>query len=428
MEFRDAEQIAAWTNCRPSVATWLKEQIPRGSLGPFRSWGELVERVEHAGSRWIEDERLPDFRERLRDSAMEPRSVLRIVGPSGIGKSRLTLEALRPTADEEATGRLLSDLVLYTDLSEYSAEMLNGVVQRLADGGQRAIVVADRCPMESHRILTGMVSRSGSRLSLITIDEEVPTGTLDSSTFRVADAPPSVTEAIVDRDLPDVPSTDRRRLAHFSRGFPKIAVLVTQVWADSRPVAYAMDDDLVDAFVLGRGLEERNRLLPAAALLAAFGVVYVEGRDAAHLGEIAARGCGMTAEDLHAAFVKLIDRGVAQRRGRAVVLQPRPIAMRLAERQWRAWTPETREDVLTGNGSPALKVMAAKQLAWLNTTEFSRGVVSEVCRRGRALRRFRSAFEAESHAGALVSGRNRLGGRRGADRTLPQRCRRFACD
>ena len=116
-------------------------------------------------------------------------------------------------------------------------ESINSVVQRLAEGGQRAIVVVDRCPIENHRILTGMVSRSGSGLSLITIDAEVLTGTSEPTTFRVADAPPSVTEAIVDRDLPNVPSTDRCRLAHFSRGFPKIAILIAQVWADSRPVA-----------------------------------------------------------------------------------------------------------------------------------------------------------------------------------------------
>ena len=378
--FRDAEQIAAWTNRHPSVATWLREQIPRGSLGPFRSWSQWDQRVEHAASRWIEDERLPVLRAHLRPSAMEPRRTFRIVGPSGIGKSRLTLEALRPTAEETDTGRFLRDLVLYVDLSESSPESINSVVQRLAEGGQRAIVVVDRCPIENHRILTGMVSRSGSGLSLITIDAEVPTGTSEPTTFRVADAPPSVTEAIVDRDLPNVPSTDRRRLAHFSRGFPKIAILVAQVWADSRPVASAVDDELVDAFVLGRRREEREPMLQAAALLAAFGVVHIVDREGVELSEIAERVPGMTPQSLHAAIVKLIDRGVAQRRGRAVVLQPRPIAMRLTERQWRAWTPEIREDVLTGDGSPALKVMAAKQLAWLNTMDFPRGVVREVCR------------------------------------------------
>ena len=379
VEFRDAGQIAEWTNHYPAVAVWLKEQTQPGTLGPFRSWGHWAGRAEHDGSPWVEDERFPELRARLHESAAVPRRAFRIVGPSGIGKSRLALEAFAPAVEEPATGRLLSDFVLYADLSEYGAEPLNSTVQTLADAGQRAVVVVDRCPMESHEILTGMVLRPGSRLSLITIDEEVPSGTLDRSTFRVADAPPSVTEAIVDRHLPGVPSIDRGRVAQFSRGFPKIASRVGQAWAESRAVAHATDDDLVDAFVLGRTSQERDLLLKAAALLATFGLVHLEDSDEDQLREIAARGRGLSTQDLHAAFVKLIDRGVAQRRGRAVVLQPRPIAMELTERQWREWAPAVWKDVLTGAGSPTLKVMAARQLAWLNTTDFARGVVRHLC-------------------------------------------------
>ena len=382
VEFRDAEQIVEWTNRHATVATWLKEKTQPGTLGPFRSWSHWAGRVEHDGSQWVEDERLSDVRTGVLGAVAEPRSAFRIVGPSGIGKSRLALEALGPTVGEEETGRYLSDLVLYADESEYSAEAINRTVQRLADGGQRAIVVVDRCPMESHRILSDMVSRSGSRLSLITLDEEVPRGELDKSTFRLADAPPSVIDAIVDRDLPGENPTDRRRIAHFSQGFPKIAIQVGKVWAESRPVVRATDDDLVNAFVLGRRPQEHDRMLEAASLLAAFGVVHREDPDANQMSEIASRGRGLTARDLHAAFEKLIDRGAAQRRGRAVVLQPRPIAMNLNERQWREWTPEIWEDVLTGDGSPTLKAMAARQLALLNTTSMSAEIVKRVCRLG----------------------------------------------
>ena len=153
VDFCDADRIADWTNRHASVATWLKERTQRGTIGPFRSWSRRAGRAEHGGSPLVEDERLPGLRAWLREHLTEPRSVCRVVGSSGIGKSRLTREALCPTEEDEAAGRFLGDLVLYAVESEAGSEAINGVVQTLADDGQRAIVVVDRCAAETHRIL-----------------------------------------------------------------------------------------------------------------------------------------------------------------------------------------------------------------------------------------------------------------------------------
>ena len=106
VDFRDADQIAAWANHHPSVATWLKERTQPGTIGPFRSWRHWAGRAEHNDSPWVEDERLPGLRAWLREQLTKPRRVCRIVGPSGIGKSRLTLEALGPIEGDDATGPL----------------------------------------------------------------------------------------------------------------------------------------------------------------------------------------------------------------------------------------------------------------------------------------------------------------------------------
>lgn len=382
VDFRDAGQIADWVNRHPSVAVWIKERTQPGTIGPFRSWTHWTGRVEHDSSPWVEDERLPESRVRLCERVTSLRSVCRVVGPSGIGKSRLVLEALGSTAQDEAAGHTLSDLVLYAVESEAGSDAINDVVQTLADSEQRAIVVVDRCASETHRILAGMVLRPGSRLSLVTIDDEIPTGTLDETTLEVPEAPSAVTEAIISRVSPGLLSEDRRRLVRFSRGFPNIAIRVGQAWTEHCPLAHAVDDDLVDAFVLGRRPREPERLLRAAALLSAFGLVVIERSDDDQISEVAARGRDLTAADLRAAIERLIDRGAAQRRGRMAILQPRPIAMKLAERQWREWSRVEWDAVLTGGGNSDLKLLAARQLAWINTTEIAEQIVRHVCRFG----------------------------------------------
>ena len=387
VHFRDADQIAAWVNRYPSVAIWVKELTQPGTIGPFRSWFHWVNRAEHHGSPWVEDERLSELRTHLRERVAEPHGIARVVGLWGVGKSRLVLEAFGPGA-EEAGAPLPGDLVLYADESEAGPAAIGEVVRSLADMGTRAVVVVDSCVPDTHRILAGMASHPSSRLSLVTIDNETSSGTLDKTTFKVGEAPSSVIEAVIDQISPGLPSEDRRRLVRFSEGFPMIAIRVGQAWAESVPVAHATADDLADAFVLGRRPQESEQLLrKSAALLAVFGLVETElpagGGADGELCEIAARGRDLTAANLRAAVRELGDRGVVQRRGRFAMLQPRPVAMRLAERQWREWSPTDWDDVLAGDAaSPRLRTMAARQLALLNTTPISKEVASHVCRPG----------------------------------------------
>ena len=382
VQFRDADQVAAWANRHVPVAVWLKELTQGFATEPFRSWNHWAGRHEHECSAWVEDPRLAELRTTLLERVTQRRSDVRVVGPSGIGKSRLTLEALAPIDEDEPKGVSLSDLVLYANASETDSTSIDNAVQRFADSGQRAVIVVDWCPPEMHRILVGMVLRSSSRLSLITIDHEVPAGTSDQSILRIAEAPSSVTEGIMRQLSPGLPWEDYRRLVRFSKGYPGIAILIARSWADARPIAHAADDDLVDAFVVGRRPREPELLRKCAELLAAFGLVKIDQADDDQLTELAARGRNLTAEDLRFGFLELVRQGAARRRGGAVVIQPRPIALRLAERQWQEWNEADWQQVLAGNGNPRLKVMAARQLALLNTTDVAHAVVRCMCRVG----------------------------------------------
>ena len=369
--FWDADQIAAWANQHPTVAIWMREQTQPGTVGPFRSWTYWAGRADHDGSPWVEDERLPPLRDRLRTAAKTPRSVLRLVGLAGIGKSRLALKALGP----------LSDMVLYADESEDGTRAIIHVARTLAETGSRSVVVVNRCTPETHRALADTVRRRGSRLALVTLDAEIPAGTLDETTIKVNEAPAAVVEAIIDGVLPNLPSVDRRRLAHFAEGFPRIAIDIARTWLSSRPIAHVEPDDVVDAFVSGRPPLDHEHTLKSAMLVAAFGVVEAEPKDG-QLEGVASFRHDITVDDLRIGIGRLVERGVVRRKGRFRVLQPRPIAMRLAERQWREWTPAQWDRILVGGASHRLSATAARILARLNTTSIAEEVVRHVCRHG----------------------------------------------
>lgn len=379
VRFMDADQIADWVNRHPPIATWLKEQTQPGIVGPFRSWIHWAGRTEHEQSPWVDDDRLRDFVQRLHRLITGPDRVARVVGLSGVGKSRLALEAL---GDDESSGYSLSDQVMYTTLSESNAETVINFVQNLASSGQSAVLVVDDCDVQVHRILSSAVQRRGSALSLITINDDVAVEVPDEATINVDKAPSSVTEGIIRQALPAVPSEDRRRLERFSSGFPRISNRVSLIWPRSEPIANATDDDLVDAFVLGHRPLNPDILLHSAEVLAVFGVADTDPPGNEQLCEMAGLGHNLDPDHFGVAVRDLADRGIGQTRGRFFRLQPTPITMKLAARQWRRWTPSDWDLVLAGTLNSALKTAAARQLALLDALPIADQVVRHVCRYG----------------------------------------------
>ena len=385
VSFRDADQIAAWVNCHSSVATWVKEQTGHGTtLGAFRSWTHWAARGEHRSSPWVEDERLATLQSRLHLLVSILRSSVRIVGLTGIGKSRLALDALGP-ADAD-----LAAITMYAVGSEAIPGQIIQTVQSLADSRTRAIVVVDECPLETHRVLSGLVSHALSRLSLVTIDHEIPSS-LDESTLLVPEAPQSVSQAIIEREEGLNP-VDKLRMVQLSSGFPGICLPITRAWATQSPISHATDDHLVDAFIQGRNPVNSESLLKTAALVSAAGVVefdpiserviFSNSYGWPKLDDLAELATNLTKDEIYACLQDLLDRGVLRQRGRLATLEPRPIAMRLAERQWKVWPKDKWDEVLGGNTNPSVKIRAANQLALLNTTSPASEVVKWVCRCG----------------------------------------------
>jgi DNA-binding transcriptional regulator YiaG len=380
VQFRDADQIASWVNVLPPVAAWVLEQTQPGLVGPFKDWTHWAGRFD--ASPWIPDARLPAFREKLRSLISKPRGIARVVGLSGVGKSRLTFEALGPTDEEEASGVRFSDLALYSVESEAGPVAIKNVVQSLVDSGFRVIVVVDRCPLESHHDLVGMVKRTGSRVSLVTIDHEVPPSVHGSDELLLVDpAGDAVVEGMIKQIAPNLPSEDHRRLLKFARGFPQMASLLGQAWLSDTPMAAATDDDLIDRILLGRKPTDAALLKDAGMLLGAFRLLGTtfELDDLAHVAPYAR---GRSVDDLRAALADLQSRGVVQQHGRLASLQPKPLALALAERQWRQWGQAKWDSVLSGNLPERLRENVARQLTLLNTGAVAPRVAQHVMRLG----------------------------------------------
>lgn len=377
ISFRDADQIAEWINKLPAVSSWLLERTRPGMIGPFRPWSYWAESPEH-NIQLVEDKRLVKVREVIRSRVSEKRSITRVFGFSGVGKSRLILESFSPTKMEDVSGIQLSELVLYADEQITGTNQLKSVIQSLSDSGYRAIIIIDRCTTETQQDLAALVKRTSSELSLVTINDEIPQGEIDNSIIIIPEAHVSVIVEMIKNIFPQGPFEDHQRLVKLSLGFPRMAVLIGQSWLEGKALVIA-PKDLFEQVVSG-GKQRQPTYMSAAKILATFGAIGAKFPADTELDEIAKFSRNLSVDDLRAEIEELAIRGIVQRKGRMIVIQPRPVALRLAEQQWHEWGQERWDDILAGSLNAGLRGRAARQLALLNTTPIAVEVTKSLCR------------------------------------------------
>ncbi len=355
--FRDAGQIAEWVNVHPSVAIWVLENAGFKDVHALRTWEWWSGCPSHR-VKWIADPRLAEIQEKLLPSISATGGVARVIGPSGVGKSRLIIKAL----ENANTASFSKDLTLYADGGD-DINAIKRAVQSLAESGTRCIIIVDRCDIHMHGDLANLVKRKNSNLSLITIDDQPPFDDRDGIIIvrPLAKQDTSVIDNILKEVAPGLDSEDYRRLAQFSAGFPSVAVLLGQSWAEGIRTA-TIDAELAKAIIIGRDTTETDDLLRGARILSVFGLIYESEI------EIAAKEAhSLTPEALRTAIGKLQRRGIVQKKGKAFMIQPRPVALCLAAEQWNSWGKDHWDSVITGSMPEGLKQRAIDQLALMNT-------------------------------------------------------------
>lgn len=333
LDFLGADRLARWTNQHVGVALWLLARIGRPLLGwrPFGSWSS-AEAGSH-GYLFDESDRAEVNGDTqsvraaitaMRAALSLPRSAVRIVGMSGMGKTRLA-EALFDRRIP-AGAALNPSLAIYADAGLELATGGAAMAEHLARSGIEAVLVFDNCAAIAHRQLASIVGLEGSRTRLLTIDydvgDEQPESTLIVKLEKNSEG---LLGDLLKQRAPALGEYERARLAEFSGGNARIALGI------ARGSGTLEDNELLDRlFQRGRGQEDREtrRAAEVASLVWAF---YIERRDTLDAEHpLLAAQCGMTAERFYEHMSVLLDWGVVQQRGPQRAAMPPPLANRLA--------------------------------------------------------------------------------------------------
>ncbi|MFZ5565088.1 MAG: hypothetical protein ACOZBW_13650, partial [Thermodesulfobacteriota bacterium] len=226
-DFYDSRRIADWVELHPPITTWLRHAIGQPLKG-WRPYGPWAYGEDDPKAEYLVDDRVRVFvpgaeegscitdtiaqlRQKLRNQVS-----IRIVGLSGVGKTRLVQALFDPRVCPESFAPP-SENVIYVDLAEEPEPKPQTMLKSLQECGTDAIVVVDNCSPATHERLTEIVKSKSSHLKLITVEydirEDLPEDTI---CYRLEGSSPEIITKLLKTRYRYLSESDADRIADFS--------------------------------------------------------------------------------------------------------------------------------------------------------------------------------------------------------------------
>jgi len=330
IRFYDGNKLARWMSLFPALAVSRLTAGPGSVAVDFDTWQSRQPFVEF---RWVTNADREDYMRALREQALGKTIMrARVQGESGIGKTRMVLEALRNDS--------LRHLVAYVhDASEVSGELL----AHLTSGGRAAILIVDECPPEKHYKLIEQLPADPS-IKLVTIGPDGPAVSRNPVILVRRMAEEDVGR-FLEENYYELGSEAHRFVIDHSRGNIQWAIVL----ADR--VVGAQDAQAADLIARNDITNFVARLLPEGAdffystVLALFERI---GWDREISGELetVAHFAQTSVEQLRRVGLELEQRGFVERQGRYRAVAPHPLAVFLAAEGWRSTGDRIMDELL----------------------------------------------------------------------------------
>ncbi|MBI5430115.1 MAG: hypothetical protein HY938_06615 [Nitrosomonadales bacterium] len=343
LDFYDRDRLARWVRGYPGVTLWLRERIGEPLAG-WRTYGNWAY-GDPADSEYLLDDKcrivspqagnhtphtIEHGIQAMRTILENPGGIIRLVGLSGTGKTRL-VQAL---FDSKVSGNALDRaIVIYVDQGsdQPPTPSARDMISQLAADGLRAILVVDNCNPTTHRDLVQAVNTAGGLLSLITVEYDVSDDEPEETqVFRLEPASEKVIEEILERLTPNLSQADRHRVAEFSSGNARIALALARTVKHSENLGTLKDSELFKRLFHQRkdSGEVLMRVAEVCSLVYSFDGETFDGAAAelpmlAELAEIQTK-------ELFRHVNELRSRDLVQRRSKWRAVLPHAIANRLA--------------------------------------------------------------------------------------------------
>lgn len=320
----------------------LKDSVPRVIKNrkqrflPFQTWYEQEECRSFHASPYYENEKLSSMKKRIKDSKVD----LRILGLSGIGKTRLVHEAFRHEDDS-----FFRNNYLYAVYSEDDSNIIrSAALSHIKNPQDNCLLCIDNCPPRFAIDIQNAKAEYGASNRIITIynrrDRDDNDKVLDVTyEYILLEDVASIVDDILKELYAQIPEEKKSVIKVFSAGLPMMAVIM----ANNAKIGYVNyaripNSELIDKLLdLDNG--EEKEILMSCALFSHIGYRNEVSHEAKFVitneyltPNLNCNECARMSL-FERVLGKYISREIFETQGRFFAIRPIPLALHLAE-EW----------------------------------------------------------------------------------------------
>lgn len=387
VDFYDCRKIADWVEEHPCIVNWIKHTLGKPIFGwqPYAPWAYNESDTE--APYFIDDQVkvfVPNTEEgigvrsainRLRMDLSKNVSV-RIVGLSGVGKTRLVQALFDKRIDTEQPG-LDAQNVFYTDLSDNPTPQPTAMLEALLAEDSDCVFIIDNCGQDIHRKLTELAKSPSSKIRLITIEydirDDLPEGT---ECYRLEGSSAEIIKDLLKCRHPFLSNHDLNKIADFSGGNARIAFALASTTEKGGELVRLRDDELFKRLFYQKNDENKELIKCAkvASLLYSFDVEdHSAGSEIAQLASLAE----VTENTFYQHVVELLHRGLVQQRGQWRAVLPHSIANRLAIEAINFFPRDMLIQALFDHASDRIKRSFSRRLGYMHESKTVNEIVQK---------------------------------------------------
>jgi hypothetical protein len=388
LDFYDSQKIATWAEQHPAIVIWIKSVLGNSVVGwkPYTAWAF---REQNVHAEYILDDKVKivaasstdaitivDAIKKMRQDLQCEKKSVRIVGLSGLGKTRL-VQALfdqRVVADCNA---LDQNNVIYTDLSDNPTPQPNALIESLLIENADTIVIIDNCGSETHNKLTELVQTKGSKLRLLTVEYDIQDGLPDETLcYRLEASSDELINQLLVRRYPKLSNNDIAKIVDFSGGNARVAFALADSSERKGQLSKLENNELFLRLFKQRNDNNENLLRSAevCSLLYSFDA---ESIDVNSEFSILAELAEVSIATLNSHVSELQRRGLVQQRGKWKAILPHAISNRLAAKALEDYPKDLLLAQIVGKGMPRVLKSFSHRLGFLHESKEAQVIATE---------------------------------------------------